>query len=161
MHIHTLEFSLGLRMTVPDLSVCSWKNPFQGLKGNSCMTLWNELSEEAQVLTKQETIGKGSCGGEQEGKGTQESCSANLWFMVMGLVSGLSLSNCGIWRHTSKDTQDSGVQYIMPAGPGGISYQQGPCFWEAQFYAPHYVCDWLYVSNLFLVYDFGARRTKN
>ena len=45
------------------------------------------------MLTKQETIGKESCGGEQEGKGTQESCSANLWFMVMGLVSGLSLAN--------------------------------------------------------------------
>ena len=42
-------------------------------------------------------IGKGHPGGEQEGKGTQESCSAT-WlsvsgFMVMGLVSGLSLAN--------------------------------------------------------------------
>ena len=78
------------------------------------------------MLTKQETIGKESCGGEQEGKGTQESCSANLWFMVMGLVSGLSLSNCcGIQKHTLKDTQHSGVQFIMPAGPRGIS-SQGP-----------------------------------
>ena len=37
-------------------------------------------------------IGKGRPGGEQEGKGTQENCSA-MWlavsgFMVMGLVSG-------------------------------------------------------------------------
>ena len=36
-------------------------------------------------------------GGKQEGKGTQENCSAT-WlsvagFMVMGLVSGLSLAN--------------------------------------------------------------------
>ena len=42
-------------------------------------------------------IGKGCLGGEQEGKGTQENCSA-AWltasgFMVMGLVSGLSLAN--------------------------------------------------------------------
>ena len=42
-------------------------------------------------------IGKGHPGGEQEGKGTQENCSAT-WlavsgFMVMGLVSGLSLAN--------------------------------------------------------------------
>ena len=42
-------------------------------------------------------IGKGRPGGEQEGKGTQENCSA-AWltvsgFMVMGLVSGLSLAN--------------------------------------------------------------------
>ena len=36
-------------------------------------------------------------GGEQQGKGTQENCSATwlsvLGFMVMGLVSGLSLAN--------------------------------------------------------------------
>ena len=42
-------------------------------------------------------IGKGRLGGEQEGKGTQENSSAT-WlavsgFMVMGLVSGLSLAN--------------------------------------------------------------------
>ena len=29
-------------------------------------------------------------------------------------------------KHTSEDTQDSGVQFIMPAGPRGISSQQGP-----------------------------------
>ena len=42
-------------------------------------------------------IGKGSLGRQQEGKGTQENCSATwltvLGFMVMGLVSGLSLAN--------------------------------------------------------------------
>ena len=42
-------------------------------------------------------IGKGRLGGEQEGKGTLENCSAT-WlavsgFIVMGLVSGLSLAN--------------------------------------------------------------------
>ena len=42
-------------------------------------------------------IGKGHPGGEQEGKGTQENGSVT-WlavsgFMVMGLVSGLSLAN--------------------------------------------------------------------
>ena len=41
--------------------------------------------------------GKGHPGGEQQGKGTQENCSA-AWlavsgFMVMGLVSGWSLAN--------------------------------------------------------------------
>ena len=40
---------------------------------------------------------EGPPGGEQESKGTQENCSAT-WlavsgFMVMGLVSGLSLAN--------------------------------------------------------------------
>ena len=64
----------------------------------SYLTLGKELSEETHVLTKQETfIGKGCPGGEQEGKGTQEDCSAT-WlavsgFMVMGLVSRLSLAN--------------------------------------------------------------------
>ena len=37
-------------------------------------------------------MGKGHLGGEQEGKGTQENCSATN-FMVMGLVSRLSLAN--------------------------------------------------------------------
>ena len=41
-------------------------------------------------------IGKGRLGGERQGKGTQENCSA-MWlavsgFMVMGLVSGWSLA---------------------------------------------------------------------
>ena len=64
----------------------------------SGLTLGNELSEETHVLTKQETLlGKGRPGGEQQGKGTQENCSAT-WlavsgFMVIGLVSGLSLAN--------------------------------------------------------------------
>ena len=42
-------------------------------------------------------IGKGHPGGEQEGKGTQENCSATwlavLGFMVMGLISWWSLAN--------------------------------------------------------------------
>ena len=55
------------------------------------------LSEETCVLPKQETIEKELLGGEQQGKGTQENCSA-IWltvsaFMVMGLVSRLSLAN--------------------------------------------------------------------
>ena len=49
------------------------------------------------MLTKQDFIWKGHLGGEQEGKGTQENCSAT-WlavsgFRLMGLVSGLSLAN--------------------------------------------------------------------
>ena len=64
----------------------------------SCLTLRNELSEETHILTKQrEFIGKGCLGGEQQGKGTQENCSATwlavLGFMVMGLISGLSLAS--------------------------------------------------------------------
>ena len=77
---------------------CRKGDPFKGPKLGSCLTLRDELSEETHVLTKQEILlGKGPRGGEQEGKGTQENCSA-AWltvsgFMVMGLVSGLSLAN--------------------------------------------------------------------
>ena len=63
----------------------------------SCLTFRNELSEETHVDKAKDFIGKGHPGGEQESKGTQESCSA-AWlavsgFMVMGLVSGLPLAN--------------------------------------------------------------------
>ena len=80
------------------LSLCCRKaDPFQGPKLGSCLTLGNELSEETHADKARDFIGKGHPGGEQEGKGTQENCSAT-WlavsgFMVMGLVSGLSLAN--------------------------------------------------------------------
>ena len=32
----------------------------------------------------------------------------------------------GVAKHTLEDTQDSGVQFITPAGPRGIGSQQGP-----------------------------------
>ena len=71
-------------------------HPFQDLKVGSCLTLGNDSSEETYVLTKP-FIKKGCLSGEQEGKGTQENCSATwlevLGFMVMGLVSELSLAN--------------------------------------------------------------------
>ena len=70
---------------------------FQDPRVGSCLTLGNELSKETHVLTKQETLlGRGTWV-EQEGKGTQENCSA-MWlevsgFMVMGLISRLSLTS--------------------------------------------------------------------
>ena len=63
-----------------------------------CQTLRNELSKATKVLTKQETLlGRGAPGREQQGKGSQENRSA-MWltvsgFMVLGLISGLSLAN--------------------------------------------------------------------
>ena len=35
---------------------CRKRDPFQGLKLGSCLTLRNELSEETHVLTKQEIL---------------------------------------------------------------------------------------------------------
>ena len=59
--------------------------------------LRNELSEETRADKARDFIGKGCLGREQEGKGTQKDCSA-MWlavlgFMVMGLVSRLSVVN--------------------------------------------------------------------
>ena len=71
--------------------------PFQGPKLGSCLTLRNELSEEKHAEKARDFIGKGRPGGEQEGEGAQEKRFAT-WlavsgFMVMGLVSGLSLAH--------------------------------------------------------------------
>ena len=41
-------------------------------------------------------------------------------------VSVLPLTESAVSKHTSEDTQDSGVQFITPAGPRGIGSQQGP-----------------------------------
>ena len=78
-------------------SVVGRGTPFHGPKLGSCLTLGKELSKETRADKARDFIGKGHPGGEQEGKGTQENCSA-LWltvlgFMVMGLVSGWSLAN--------------------------------------------------------------------
>ena len=56
-----------------------------------CPALGNELSEETHVLTgdtcavqSRDFIGKGNACGVQQGKGTQEDCSAT-WLTVSGL----------------------------------------------------------------------------
>ena len=80
------------------VAICCRKgDPFQGPKLGSCLTLGNELSEETQADKARDFIVNGHPGGELEGQGNQENCSA-AWravsgFMVMGLVSGWSLAN--------------------------------------------------------------------
>ena len=73
------------------------RGTFPGPKLSSCLTLRNELSEEIHVLTRKKILLGRSTRAESSGKGTQENCSA-MWltvlgFMVMGIVSGLSLIN--------------------------------------------------------------------
>ena len=63
----------------------------------SCLTLGNELSKETHELTSKSLHWEGAPGRQQQGKGTQENCSAS-WltvsgFMVMGFVSGFSVAN--------------------------------------------------------------------
>ena len=68
--------------------------PKSGLLSNTqkCIIQGDTCADKARDF-----IGTGHPGGEQEGKGTQENCSAT-WlavsgFMAMGLVSRLSLAN--------------------------------------------------------------------
>ena len=68
--------------------------PKTGLLSNTQKWIvWRDTSADKA----RDFIGKGHVGGEQEGKGTQENCSATwlavLVFMLMGLVSGLSLAD--------------------------------------------------------------------
>ena len=63
----------------------------------SCLILGNALSEERSAVQARGFIGKGCWGGGQEGEGNGENCSA-MWltvsdFIVIGLVSGLSLAS--------------------------------------------------------------------
>ena len=96
--------SVSAKKSPSRVAICCRKgDPFQGPKLGSCLTLGNELSEETHADKARDFIGKGHPGGEQEGEGTQENCSAAwlevLGFMVMGLVSGWSLAN-----HSSSDS---------------------------------------------------------
>ena len=74
------------------------------------------MSEETCAEKARDFIGKGHPGGEQEGKGTQENCSvtwlAVLGFVVLGLVSGLSLA----------DHSDS----VLPGGAGLVQPRWTP-----------------------------------
>ena len=85
----------------------------------SCLTLRNESSEETDVLTKQEIFLGGSA--QVESSRVREprrtALPYGLGFMVMGLVSGLSLANhsdsenclvcthCSAKMDTSKDSR--------------------------------------------------------
>ena len=56
---------------------------------------------------------------------------------------------------TREAPQDSEVQFIMPAGPRGISSQQGLWyFWEDQFYTPHYMTGYMLATSLLYMIEF-------
>ena len=97
--------------------------PLLGPKRGSCLMLRNELSEEKHRLTARDFIGKGSLGGEQWDKGTQENCSATqltvTGFKAMVLVPRLSLGN-----HS-----DSGSFLVVHASLSQDGFQQKG-FWE-------------------------------
>ena len=90
-----LHRTIQLQLLQHYLLRCRKVDPFQGPKLGSCLTLGNELSEETQVLTKQEILlGKGTqveSSRVREPRRTALPQSWVLWWM--GLVSGLSLAN--------------------------------------------------------------------
>ena len=68
--------------------------PFQCPKVGSCLTLGNELSKETHVLTKQEILlGKGAWAESSRVREPRRNALPVLGFMMMELVSGLSLAN--------------------------------------------------------------------
>ena len=74
---------------------CSKGDPFQGPKRGSCLTLRKEMSEETHVLRKQEILLERARGWRAAGSGNpgEQLCHvACMGFMVMGLVSRLSLA---------------------------------------------------------------------
>ena len=94
-------------------------------------------------------IRKGHPGGEQHGKGTQENCSAT-WlavsgFMVMGLVSGLSLAN-----HSNSvfpgGTRIAQLRWILARGILGSERTHGVSFWPF----PNSSSWWWLISSIFL-----------
>ena len=93
--------SLHLKLIARDSPMvyyyCRKGDRFQSPKLGSCLTLRNELSEETYVLTKQEiSLGKGArAESRRVGNPGELLChvASSLRFMVMGLVSGLSLAN--------------------------------------------------------------------
>ena len=85
---------------------CRKGDPFQGPKLVSCLTLGNELSEETHVLTKQEILlGRGT---RVESRRVREPRRKALGFMVMGLVSGLSLASYSGLAKMDASKKDSG-----------------------------------------------------
>ena len=94
---HTVRPKRHKHLRFEQRKCCRKTDPFQGPEVGSCLTLENELFEETHANKVRDFIGKRLLGGGQEGNKTQENYSA-MWltvagFMVMGLVSGLSLTN--------------------------------------------------------------------
>ena len=102
---------------------CRKGDPFQGPKLGFCLILGNELSEETHVLTKQEILlGKGTrveSSRVREPRRTALPQLTTSGFMVMGLVSGLSLAN-------HSDSESFLVVHSLFSQDGG----QWGGFWE-------------------------------
>ena len=110
--------------TKTTLALLQEGGPLLGPKSGLLSNTWKWIDQGDMCADKaRDFIGKGHPGGEQEGKGTQENCSAT-WlsvsgFMVMGLVFGWSLAN-----HSG-----SGSFLVVRASLSQDGFQRGG-FWE-------------------------------
>ena len=91
---------------LPGSFCCRKRDPFQGLRVGSCLTLGNELSKDRYKMTKKKkkkrpywegVPGEGSRVRETRRtalpRGSQPQAVLFVCFIVMGLVSGLSLAS--------------------------------------------------------------------
>ena len=99
----------------------------------SCLTLGNELSEERSAVQARDFLGKGCWGGGQEGEGNGENSSATCLtvsgFMVIGLVSDLSLashSELGYFLRAHASLSQAGFQRGESWGVGRTSGLESP-----------------------------------
>ena len=110
----------GLHLYIAGRQGGPLSGPESGLLSNTRKWI---VQEDTRADRTRDSIGKGCLSGEKEGKGTQEDCSAT-WltvsgFMVIGLVSRLSLAN-----HS-----DSGSFLVVHASLSQGGFQRGG-FWE-------------------------------
>ena len=124
--------------------------PSRAWRVGSCLTLRKELSKETRADKARDFIGRGHVGREQQGKWTQENCSAT-WlavsgFVLMELVSGLSLAN------HSDSVLPSGAHITQPRcmlarGILGGRWTRGVSFWP---FPNSFDWRWL-ISSMFLI----------
>ena len=100
---------------ITDFYCCKNGDPFQGLQLGSYLTLGNELPGETHVLTMQEILLGKSTWVERSRLRESRRIALPQGFMVMGLVSGLSLVN-----HSDSES------FLVFSHDGG--HQEG--FWE-------------------------------
>ena len=125
--------------------------PKSGLLSNTQKWIvWGDTCADKE----RDFIGKGCVVREQQGKGTQENCSATRLtvsgFMVMGLVSGLSLANHLAWTISG----DSGSFLVAHASLSQDGFQREG-FWGVR--AGHIVSSLLSAPLEFSRFVFGGR----
>ena len=109
---------------------CRKGDPSQGVNVGSCLMLRNELFEETHVLTKQEILLGRVPRWRAVGWGSRGGLLPLLWlrvlgFMVMGLVSALSLANHsdslsqeGFWEVVGHVVSPFDLDRTLPVGGG-------------------------------------------